>query len=355
MNRKFLFSGILALLFFGQSLAQNKANDLTVVRSLQTLAASLLKGKQGSIVAIRPSTGEVLCLVSNSTSTSKINRAITGIYAPGSTFKVAQALVFYTEGIVDKEASFECNKGFNIGTIRVGCHAHAPSLNMADAIAHSCNTWFCQAFMAMTGDLEQYDSHWSAMNMWRDYMLSMGFGHTLGIDMNNEAAGLIPDGQWMNKRFGENWDATQTMYLGIGQGPVTVTPLQLCNLCATIANRGFYYTPYIHPSSAKKNPAKYKAQHRTKASREAYDEVVKGMRRAVLYGTCKELNTGRYTLCGKTGTIENSGDDHSAFIGFAPMNNPQIAVAVYIEHGGAGASTAAPMGAAIIKSYLARK
>ncbi len=354
MKRRHLFSAIGLLMLAMNVMAQAKPSDLTMIPTLQRLGSQLLKGKQGSIVAIRPSTGEVLCMVSNSTSASHINRAITGIYAPGSTFKTAQALALYTEGVIDKEAQFVCNGGFAIDNIHVGCHKHASSLNMVNAIGQSCNTWFCQAYMAMIGDTDRYESHWRAMNVWHDYMLSMGFGHTLGIDMNNEAAGQIPDGSWMTNKYGDLWDEKRAMYLGMGQGPMTVTPLQLCNLAATIANRGFYHTPYVHRSSAAKHPAKYAARHFTKASRDAYDQVVTGMRICVQRGTASAINTSRYAICGKTGTVENSGNDHSAFIGFAPMVHPQIAVAVFIEHAGFGADVAAPMAASIIKVYLAR-
>lgn len=349
-----MFSAIWAWLIATTVQAQSQASDLTLIPSLQQLGTSLLKGRQGSIVAIRPKTGEVVCLVSNSTSASKINRAITGIYAPGSTFKTAQALALYSEGVIDKEAQFDCQGGFTVDKIHVGCHQHAPGLNMVNAIGQSCNTWFCQSFMAMIGDTDRYESHWQAMNVWHEYMESMGFGHTLGIDMNSEAGGQIPDGSWMTRKYGEAWDEKRVMYLGMGQGPMTVTPLQLCNLAATIANRGYYHTPYVHRSSVKKNAARYAARHFTKASREAYDLVVTGMRLCVQRGTASAINTPHYAICGKTGTVENAGKDHSAFIGFAPMNNPQIAIAVFIEQAGFGADVAAPMAARIIKAYMGK-
>lgn len=331
---------------------QGKPTDLTTVPDLQLLGTQLLKGKQGSIVAIKPSTGEVLCLVSSTTSASMINRGITGIYPPGSTFKVAQALVMYTEGVVDKSSLFACDMGFYKDEVRVGCHRHASPLKLVEALAYSCNSWFCQSFMSMIGNTDKYRSYWRAMNMWHDYMQSMGFGHTLGIDMKNEAAGLMPDGAWMMKKYGENWTERNVMYLAMGQGQLTVTPLQLCNLAATIANRGYYYTPYIHPSTARKYPVKYSTKQYTKASREAYDQVVAGMRAAVVKGTASAMNVREYSICGKTGTVENAGADHSAFIGFAPMYNPQIAIAVYVENGGFGADVAAPIAGAIIKAYL---
>lgn len=350
--REILVSVAVGLLACTGVQAQSNISDLTTVPSLQQLGNQLLAGKQGSIVAIKPTTGEVLCMVSKSVDGSKFNREITGIYAPGSTFKVAQALVLYSENVVSKDAQFVCNKGFDVGSTHVGCHLHVSPLSMVNAIAQSCNTWFCQSFMAMIGDTEQYESHWRAMNTWYDYMWSMGFGHTLGIDMNNEAAGMIPDGKWMSNKYGDNWNEARVMYLGMGQGQLTVTPLQLCNLAATVANRGYYHTPYIRKSSAKKYPAKYKERHYTKATAEAYNIVVQGMRAAVQRGTCKAVDTQAFAICGKTGTVQNKGEDHSAFIGFAPMHNPQIAVAVFIENGGFGADVAAPMAAKIMKAYV---
>lgn len=349
-----LISGLLLLTASLVTAAQNKTSDLTMIPALQNLGAKLLEGKQGSIVAIKPSTGEVLCLVSNSTSKSYINRALTGIYAPGSTFKVAQALVMHSEHIVDKEARFDCDQGFYMGKVHIGCHKHAAALNMVNAIGQSCNTWFCQSFMAMIGDTEQYGSRRQAMNVWSDYMQSMGFGHTLGIDMKNEAGGLIPNGQWMNSRYGDTWDESKVMYMGMGQGQLLVTPLQLCNFSATVANRGYYFTPYTHKSSARRYPEKYATRHRTKASREAYDQVTDGMRVAVERGTAKNIGSRQYVICGKTGTVENKGADHSVFIGFAPMQKPQIAVCVYVENAGFGADVAAPMAARIIRTYMGK-
>jgi penicillin-binding protein 2 len=354
MTKKKIWAALcLTLLGIASAPAKTRpANDLTTLPALQRVAAALLHGRQGSIVAIRPGTGEVLCMASSSTSASQINRAITGIYAPGSTFKTAQALTLLSEGIVNPEATFACNGGFTIGKTHVGCHKHKSLLNITGALAQSCNAWFCQAFMGMIGDTEQYGSREEAMNTWYDYMRSMGFGHTLGIDMNHEAAGQIPDGTWMTEHYGADWDERRAMFLGMGQGPMTVTPLQLCNLAATIANRGTFFTPHIHRSSAKANPTKYATRHWSKARRDAYETVVRGMRQAVLYGTCSGINTRAYAICGKTGTVENGGNDHSAFIGFAPMDRPQIAVAVFIEHAGFGADVAAPMAARIIREYM---
>ncbi len=333
--------------------AQQSA-DVTFRPLLQQLGEQLLNGRQGSIVAVEPQTGRVLCLVSNSTGESKINRAITGIYAPGSTFKVAQSLALLSEGIIDPNAQFSCQQGFSLGKTHVGCHSHAAGLGVVGALAQSCNTWFCQAMMAMIGDEEAYDSPADAMNQWSDYMQSFGLGHRLGIDMNNEAGGMIPDGQWMSKQYGEQWTSARTLYMGMGQGPLLVTPLQLCNLAAIVANGGYYMTPYVHPSSVAKNPSKYNQRHQTKSSAQALSLVALGMRQTFTVGTCSKLNVSNLAMAGKTGTVQNSGRDHSVFIGYAPVQNPRIAICVYVENAGFGADVAAPMGVKVMRKYLGR-
>ncbi len=333
--------------------AQQSA-DVTFRPVLQQLAEELLKGKQGCIVALEPQTGRVLCLVSNSTGESKINRAITGIYPPGSTFKVAQALALLSEGVIDPLAHFDCQQGFTLGKTHVGCHRHVAGLGVVGALAQSCNTWFCQAMMAMVGDEDAYESTSDAMNQWAAYMRSFGLGHTLGIDMNNEAAGMMPDGAWMAKQYGSQWTSPRTLYMGMGQGPILATPLQLCNLAAIVANKGYYMTPYVHPSSLRKNPSKYNQRHQTKATAQALELVATGMRQAFTAGTCSHLNISTLAMAGKTGTAQNKGRDHSVFIGYAPVQNPRIAICVYVENAGFGADVAAPMGVKVMRKYLGR-
>lgn len=326
--------------------------DRTYVPALQHLGAELLAKYQGSIVAIRPQTGEVLCLVSHSLDGSTFNRAVSGTYPPGSTFKAAQELTLWTEGIIDKDTRVACHRGFMMGRTHVGCHAHPSPLATRQALAQSCNSWFITNFIRMISDTVRYGSRGAALDLWHEYMTSYGFGHRTGIDIAGEARGIVPDAAYINKKYPSHWNARTIGYLGMGQGLLTVTPLQLCVLAATIANRGWWITPYTRHSTAGANPEEYILPHVTMASPSAYREVVEGMRACVTSGTAKNINDPHIAICGKTGTAQNSGRDHSVFIAFAPKNDPQIAVCVFIEHGGDGNAVAAPIAAKIIKRYL---
>ena len=348
-----LLALFLVIPFFG--LAQNTSTqdpDLTYVPRLQKLGEKLLEKQQGSIVAIRPKTGEILCMVSHTLKGNNINRAVQATYPPGSTIKAAQALTLYTEGIIKKDTKVACHRGFMMGGTHVGCHSHPSPLATTQALAQSCNSWFITNFIKMISDTLKYGSRSHAVDVWHDYMVSYGFGRQLGVDFNGEARGIIPDSAYINNKYPKFWNARTIGYIGMGQGLITVTPLQLCNLAATIANRGWWMTPYHRYSTAGADPETYITPHRTFASDEAYSGVIEGMRACVTGGTAKNINDPRITICGKTGTAQNGGVDHSVFIAFAPMNDPQIAVCAYIEHGGDGNKVAAPIAAEIIKSYL---
>jgi penicillin-binding protein 2 len=245
----------------------------------------------------------------------------------------------------------DCNSGIIDGNIKVGCHKHRSPLNLKDALAQSCNTWFIVNFGSMINDDFMYESKDEAITTWRSYMQSMGLGGPMHIDIQGEQGGLLAGADYLNRRYKDGWDGKTIWWAGMGQGDVTCTPLQLCNLAVTIANRGWYYVPHIHKDT--KNQ-RYLTKRQTKVKPEAYAPVVEGMRLAVDKGTATGIKT-TYPICGKTGTIENPGKDHSAFIGFAPMNNPKIAVSVYVEHGGFGADMAAPIAGLIMEMYLKGK
>ena len=341
---------------------------------LQALGEELMKDKIGSIVAIEPSTGEILCMVSAPTYDPRLlvgrqrgenhkrlsqdkrkplmNRAVMGTYPPGSTFKTSQALTFLQEGIITPETNFPCSGGFRFNKFKLGCHAHSSPLPLAPSIATSCNAYFCWGLVRMFSS-NKYSGTAEAMNRWRDYMVSMGFGYRLGIDLPGEARGMIPNADYYTKHYGKFWNAVTVISISIGQGEVTLTPLQIANLCATIANRGTYIAPHL-VSSIKGDTiaSKYKEPRKTMAERKAYEDVVEGMRQAVLNGTCRGANIPGIEGCGKTGTAQNRGKDHSAFIGFAPKDNPKIAVAVYVENGGFGAEFGVPIGALLMEKYL---
>ena len=342
---------------------------------LQALGERLMEGKIGSIVAIEPTTGEVLCMVSSpnydprimvgrarsknhrrlSTDPMKplLNRSIMGQYPPGSTFKTTQGLTYLSEGIINPSTPFGCSHGFYFRGLHVGCHGHASPLSIVPALSTSCNAFFCWGLYYMIGNRSKYGSVQNAMNTWRDYMVSMGFGYKLGIDLPGEKRGLIPNAEFYDKAYRGSWNGLTIISISIGQGEVNATPLQIANLGATIANRGYFYVPHVvRKVQGEPLDTTYTTRHYTKATKKAYDYVVEGMRASVLGGTCRALAKYDFMACGKTGTAQNRGHDHSVFMGFAPMNNPKIAVAVYVENGGWGADYGVPLGGLIMEQYI---
>ncbi len=341
---------------------------------LQALAERLLQNKIGSVVAIEPSTGEVLCMASSPTfdpqmlvgrkrgenhlllSQDKqkplLNRAIMGTYPPGSTFKTSQALTYLQEGIITSETQYPCALGFRHKGLHVGCHAHSSPIALAPSLATSCNSYYCWALYRMIG-AEKYGSSQAALTCWKDHMVAMGFGYRLGIDLPGEARGFIPNSAFYDKWYGKRWNGLTIVSISIGQGEVTLTPLQIANLGATIANRGHYITPHI-VKQIEGTPldSLYTTPKHTMVESRHYETVIQGMREAVLNGTCVEANLPDIEVCGKTGTAQNKGKDHSAFMGFAPMDDPKIAVAVYVENGGFGAVYGVPIGSLIMEKYL---
>lgn len=208
----------------------------------------------------------------------------------------------------------------------------------------------------MIGNRKKYGKPHNAMNVWRDYMVSMGFGYKTGIDLPGEKRGLIPNGDYYDNAYKGSWNGLTVISISIGQGEVNLTPLQIANLAATIANRGYYVTPHVVKAIQNERlDTTYTKKHYTKASREAYDWVVQGMRASATGGTCHALSRCPYVACGKTGTAQNRGRDHSVFMGFAPMDNPKIAIAVYVENGGFGADFGVPIGAVMMEQYLTGK
>ena len=205
----------------------------------------------------------------------------------------------------------------------------------------------------MIGNRGKYGKPLMAMNRWRDYMVSMGFGYKLGIDLPGEKRGLIPNGDYYDNAYKGSWNGLTVISISIGQGEVNLTPLQIANLGATIANRGYYITPHVVKKvEGEPLDTTFTTKHYTLASRKSYDWVVAGMRSSVVKGTCRAANRADYLVCGKTGTAQNRGQDHSVFMGFAPMDNPRIAIAVYVENGGFGADYGVPIGALMMEKYI---
>ena len=360
---------------FDKAAVPGRSLYLSLDNELQKLGEHLLQGKIGTIVAIEPSTGEVLCLVSSpsydphmligadrSKNYQKLardpykplyNRAIMGQYPPGSTFKTSQGLTFLQENVVTPQTAYPCHRGFVLGRFRVGCHGHASPTKLQFAIQTSCSAYFCWGFYHMISK-KRYGSCYKALTRWKDYMVSMGFGYKLGIDLPGEKRGFIPNADYYDKWYGHNrWNGQTIISDAIGQGEVLLTPLQIANLGATIANRGYYYRPHVvRHIEGKDIDTIYTKRHYTMVDKHYYELVAEGMRAAVLGGTCRGGAIPGIEVCGKTGTAQNHGRDHSIFMGFAPMHNPRIAVSVYVENGGFGAVYGVPIGSLIMEQYL---
>lgn len=361
---------------FDQAPVPGKNLTLSIDVDLQALGERLMQGKLGSIVAIEPSTGEVLCMVSSPTYDPRmmvgrqrgknnnllsrdpykplLNRAIMGQYPPGSTFKTGQALTFLQEGIISPATAYPCSHGFHFGHLTVGCHGHGSPLPLIPAIGTSCNGYFCWGLYHMFSNRKKYNSVQDAMTVWKDYMVSMGFGYPLGIDLPGEKRGMIPNAPFYDKAYRGSWNGLTVISISIGQGEVNLTPLQIANLGATIANRGYFITPHIvkHIQDGELDTL-YTHKRKTMVETRNYEYVVQGMRKAVIDGTCRSANTTMYEVCGKTGTAQNPhGQDHSVFMGFAPMQNPKIAICVYVENGKWGADFGVPIGALMMEQYI---
>lgn len=353
---------------------------LSIDIELQKYGEELMRNKKGAIVAIEPSTGEVLALVSSPTYDPNLlvgrergknyrklvndrlnplyDRAIMAAYPPGSTFKPTQGLIFRQEGIVSVGTLFPCYHGYISGRLKVGCHGHASPISLKPALQTSCNAYFCWGFKSMIDRKSKYGSVSKAFEVWKNHMVSMGYGYRLGIDLPSESRGFIPNSEFYNKVYGENrWKANTVISIAIGQGEILATPLQIANLCATIANRGYFYTPHVvRAIQGRRVDKKYYERHYTSVAQNYYQEVVEGMRMAVTGGTCRGAAFGDIAICGKTGTAQNPhGKDHSAFMGFAPMDNPKIAIAVYVENAGFGATYGVPIGSLMMEKYLTGK
>jgi len=350
---------------------------LSLDLDLQVYAESLMVNKRGAIVAIEPATGEILTYVSApsydpgllvgrgraanymelQSSPQKIflNRPIQSNYPPGSTFKPAQGLIFLQEGVVTPYTSVGCAMGYYYAPgHKVGCHAHSSPLSLTGAVANSCNAYFCYGYRAMM-DNPKYGKVQQAMDVWKNYMVSLGFGYKLGVDLPFEKRGLIPNSQYYDKWYGKRgWKGATIISNAIGQGEVLATPMQMANFCATIANKGWYITPHL-VKSIKGATLDTMYTNKRKAGIDAsyYPYIIEGMKDAATHGTAASVAIPGIEICGKTGTAQNPPfPDHSIFICFAPKENPKIAMLVFIENGGYGATWAVPMASLLIEKYL---
>ncbi len=347
---------------------------LSIDMDLQEYGERLMQGKIGAIVAIEPSTGEILCMVSAPTYDPSLlvgsergrnyaalvkdrlkplfDRALQGAYPPGSTFKPTQGLIFLQEGTITPATMYPCYHGY-VNGLRVGCHSHGSPIALKPAIATSCNAYFCWGFKNFIDKRGSTPS--IQFEKWKNYMVEMGYGYRLGVDLPSESRGFIPNPEYYSKSFrGRNWSANSIISVSIGQGEVLATPLQIANLASTIANRGWYYTPHIVKEiSDTVIDRNYRLKRTPSIKQDYYEQIAEGMRMAVIGGTCRLASIDGIEVCGKTGTAQNPhGKDHSAFMGFAPYKNPKIAVAVYVENAGFGATYGVPIGTLIIEKYL---
>lgn len=344
---------------------------------LQQYAESLMRGKLGAVVAIEPQTGEVLALVTSPSYDPALlvgrdrgknykalrdnpykpllDRSIQGAYPPGSTFKPGQGLILLQEGIITTGTPFPCARGYINAGLRLRCHPHASPITLKPALQTSCNAFFCWGLKAMLEKKRKYGSTAKAFEVWKTHLVELGYGYKLGIDIPGESRGFIPNAKFYDKIYGEdNWSANTIISVSIGQGEILATPLQIANLGATIANRGWFITPHVVKSIEDTIIDKQYREHRTpNISRSHFEQVAEGMRMAVTGGTCKLANLPDIEVCGKTGTAQNPhGHDHSVFLGFAPYHNPKIAVCVYVENAGYGATYGVPIGSLVIEKYL---
>ena len=352
----------------------------TIDAVLQQYGQELMQNKVGSIVAIEPSTGEILALVSSpgidvsqladigrhweeiSTNPYKpmYNRAVQASYPPGSVFKLVNGLIGLQEGVLRPEMTYPCHQGYHFGAgHKLGCHAHKSPLNMEESIMMSCNAYYCYVLKNIL-DNRKYDNVADGMDHWREMVMSFGFGRKLGSDFPAELSGSIPSSKTYNRAYGKGrWNSTTVISLSIGQGEILATPMHLANLCATIANRGYYYIPHIvKESEGVPLDQRFKEKQYTMVDTTQFPKVIKGMWRAVnsgpgMGGTAWIAHVDSLEICGKTGTAQNPrGADNSVFICFAPMDNPKIAIAAYVENGGFGATYAAPMASLMAEKYL---
>lgn len=351
----------------------------TIDAELQHYGQMLMQNKVGSLVAIEPSTGEILTMVSSpgidvdmladigqhyaeiSSNPYKpmFNRAVQAPYPPGSVFKLVNGLIGLEEGVVSPGTLYPCSMGYHFGRNKLGCHAHKSPINFEESIMMSCNAYYCYVLRDLLEN-KKYESIGIAMDKWKEYVMSFGFGQKLGSDFPSELGGFIPGSGYYNKVYGKGgWKATTVISLSIGQGEIGSTPLHLANLCATIANRGYYYIPHIIKDSENVSiEEKYRERHYTMVDTTHFPKVVGGMYRAVNSGfgsggTASIAAVEGLEICGKTGTAQNPhGNDHSVFICFAPKDNPKIAVAAYVENGGFGATYAAPIASLLTEMYL---
>lgn len=367
---------------------RGKDITLTIDAKLQAYGEELMVNKRGGIVALEPSSGEILALVAapnydpallvgrersknftrlwyDTIAKPLFDRVLQGEYPPGSPFKALTALIGLEEGVIDTSESIACYGGYRYGRNRkLGCHAHASPLSLQGGIANSCNAYFCTVYRR---SIEKYPTPQEGIDKWRKHLLSFGLGDYLGYDLPVGRPGKIPSSETYNAIYQYptyRWYSTATISNAIGQGEVLLTPIQMVNFTAAIANKGWFYRPHIIKSISGKSdsiPAEYRTRQYTTISPEHFEPVIEGLADVYKYGTASHLQVPGIEICGKTGTAENYTvidgkrvqlTDHSVFIAFAPKDNPKIALAVFVENGYWGSRWAGRIASLMIEKYL---
>lgn len=342
---------------------------VSIDAKLQQYGELLMSNKKGSIVAIEPSTGEILALVSKpdynpnmlvgrirsenyqklnkDTLKPLFNRALMANYPPGSTFKLINALIGLQEDVLTPETRYSCYGGYRVGSFHMGCHAHRSPVNLEFSIQTSCNAYYSNVFRSI---IDKYPTAEEGFNVWRDYVTSFGLGSKLNIDLPNELNGLVPSQDYYDRYYQRGrWKSLTIVSLAIGQGELGITPLQMANIACVLANRGYYITPHFDLSGYNEDIER----HNIEIDSTYFNLVVDAMEKVVESGTGRSARKEGIAICGKTGTVENPhGDDHSTFLSFAPKDNPKIAISVYVENGVWGSRWAAPIAGLMIEKYL---
>ena len=360
---------------------------LTIDAVLQEYGERLLINKRGGIVALEPATGEILALITapnydpkllvgrersknftklwyDTISRPLFDRVLQGEYPPGSPFKSLTALIGLQEGVINTSEKISCYDGYNYGgKKKLGCHLHRSPLSMVGGISNSCNTYFCTVYRR---SIERYPSPQEGMDNWKKHLESFGLGNYIGYDLPPGKKGLIPSSEFYNRWYKYpkyKWYATATISNGIGQGEVILTPMQMVNFTAAIANKGWYYKPHILKkiSNIDTISSKYTKRYNTTIDAQYFEPVIEGMFDVYNEGTAKYIQIPDIEICGKTGTAENFTKidgkkvqltDHSIFIAFAPKDNPKIAIAVIVENGYWGSRWAGKIAGLMIEKHL---
>jgi len=353
----------------------------TLDMQLQEYGEELMSNKRGSIVAIEPATGEILCIVStpsydpnllvgsvrsknysallqDSKRLPLFDRALQAMYPPGSTFKLANGLIALQEGIITPSTVYACNGGYNMGSHTVKCHAHPNYPDLIFAIATSCNAYFCRAYYNVLSNKKKYKTIQESYQAWKDYINTLGFGVKFDTDLPYETRGIIPSVEFFDKRYRKSWNGNSVVSMGIGQGEAAVTPIQMANFVAIIANRGYFYKPHVIKAIGSKDTPneRYSEKIDCGFERKHFDAIVEGMEQVMVNGTGRSVQIKGVKMLGKTGTAQNPhGKDHSVFVCIAPKEEPKIAVFCLVENGGFGATVAAPIASLITEFYLFRE